>query len=103
MARGRQAGDVDDVLDADRHAVQRSADMACGDLTFRGARGIQRGVGIQTNEGVQRRVEPRDARKQRLRQFDRGKLARGERPRGFGGAKPVQLPPRAAPLLQDPS
>ena len=71
MARGRQAGDIDDVLDADRHAVQRPAHAARGDLGLGGARGVHRGIGVQPDEGVQLRIEPLDARQQRVQQFDR--------------------------------
>ena len=71
MARGRQAGDIDDVLDADRHAVQRPSHTARGDLGLGRACGVHRGIGIQPDEGVQLRIEPLDARQQRVQQFDR--------------------------------
>ena len=91
MARGRQPGDIDDVLDAHRHAMQRPAHAARGDLRLGSARGVHRGIGIQPDEGMQLRVEPLDPRQQRGQQFDRGELARGEHPRGLRRGQPVQL------------
>ena len=91
VAGGGQAGDVDDVLDADRHAVQRAADVAGGDLALRGAGGIQRGVGVQVDEDVELRVELFDARQQGLQELDGGELAGGEGACGLGGGEPVQL------------
>ena len=91
VACGRQAGDVDDVLDADRHAVQRTADAAGGDLGLGGARRVHRGIGVEPDEGVQLRVQPLDPRQQRGQQFDRREAAGGEFPHRLGGGQPVQL------------
>ena len=56
MAGRRQAGDVDDVLDADRHAVQRPA-QAAGDLGLGGLGRRHRRLGVEPDEDVEPRVE----------------------------------------------
>ena len=79
MAGRRQAGDIDDVLDADRHAVQRAAPPSRRDLGFGGLGGRHRRLGIEPDEGMQPRVEPADPVEQRRHQLDRRQLAGGDR------------------------
>ena len=98
MAGRRQPRDIDDVLDADRDAMQRAARMAGSYLRLGGARCCHRGIGIEPNEHVELRVEPLDAVEQRPRQLDRREFAGRDRPRRFGSRKPVQLAHRAAPV-----
>ena len=81
MAGRRQAGDIDDVLDADRHAVQRAARPARHDLGLGGPGRVHRRLGVEPDEDMQLRVEPLDALQQRRRQLDRRQLAGGDRPR----------------------
>jgi hypothetical protein len=52
VAGGGQAGDVDDVLDADRHAVQRPAQPARLRLGLGREGGRHRGLAIDADEGV---------------------------------------------------
>jgi len=67
MARRRQAGDVDDILDADRHAVQRPARAPRCDLGLGGLGDIHRGVTIEPDEHIQSRIEAVDTVEQRTR------------------------------------
>ncbi len=60
MAGGRQPADIDDVLDADRHAVQRPPAAPGGQFLFRLARRGQGGLRVREDEGVQRRVQRLD-------------------------------------------
>ena len=53
---GRRAADVEQILDRDRHAVQRSAVVAGGELAVGVARLLPRLVGHDQDEGVQPRV-----------------------------------------------
>ena len=91
VARGRQPGHVDDVLDADGNAVERAADTPGGDLPLGGARRVQRPLGIEVDEGAQRRVEPFDAREQRPRHLDRRHVTPGDGASRLGRAQPVKL------------
>ena len=91
MAGRRQAGDIDDVLDADRHAVQRPARPAGRDLGLGGLRRRHRRLAVEPDEDVELRVEPLDALEQRLHQLDRREFAGGDRPRRLGGRQPVQV------------
>jgi hypothetical protein len=61
VAGRRQAGDIDDVLDANGHAVQRPARPAGRDLRLGGLGGGHRRIGVEPDENVQFRVEPADA------------------------------------------
>ena len=90
MAGGRQPGDIDDVLDADRNAMQRSAWAPRRDLGLGGARRRHGSVGIEPNEDVELRIEPLDAIQQGLRQFNRREFASGDCPRCLGGREPVE-------------
>ena len=60
MAGGRQAGDIDDVLDPYRNSVQPPAQSPLRRLGFGDARLLQRGFRIDTNECVEIRVQPLD-------------------------------------------
>src|SRR5215472_15254885 len=71
MAGRRQTHDIDDVLDADRYAVQRPARAAGDDLGFRGLRRRHGGVGVEANKDVELRIEPADPFEQRRHQLDR--------------------------------
>jgi hypothetical protein len=90
MAGRGQAGDIDDVLDTDRHAVQGPARAAGGDLGLGGERGLKGGLAIDADEGVQLGVEPRDAIEQRLRQLDGREFAVGDGARRLGDRQPMQ-------------
>jgi hypothetical protein len=56
-----QPGDIDDVLDADRHAVQLAARPARHDLGLGSPGSSHRRLGIEPDKGMQRRIEPGDA------------------------------------------
>jgi hypothetical protein len=60
-------GHVDDVLDADGHAVKRAARAAGGDLALGQSRGIEGGLRVHLDERVDSRVERGDAVEQRAR------------------------------------
>ena len=74
MARRRQTGNVDDVLDPDRHAMERAARAAGHDLGLGRLRRGQRGVAIELDEDIEPGVEPLNALKQRLHQIDARKF-----------------------------
>ncbi len=76
MAGRRQARDVDDVLDADRHAVQRTAQPAGLSLGFGGQGSRHRGLAVDPDEGVELGVELLDAVEQRAGEIDGRKLLR---------------------------
>ncbi len=81
-AAGRDpALDVDQVLERDRHAVQRPDRMAGADRLVGRLGGEPRVVGIDLDKGVQLRVVRRDAREQRLDDIDRRQAPR----RDLGG------------------
>ena len=69
MAGRRQAGDVDDVLDADRNAVQGPAQRPAA-LSASAASRPQRRFAIEPDEGVELGIERRDALEKRLHQLD---------------------------------
>ena len=100
-ARGRQAGDVTEVLVGERHAVQRAPATAGRELGFEGPRARQRALGVERDERVEAAVEPRDAVEAGLRGLDRRDLARGDRARQAldrpvsHGARPGSRRPRA--------
>ena len=79
MAGGRQPRDIDDVLDADRHAVQRSAQAARLGFRFGRLGGIHRLIGLEPDEGIEPGIEGGDAIEQRLRQRDRRQFLGGNR------------------------
>ena len=97
MAGRGQARDVDDVLDADRHAVQRPADPARRDLGLGRPRRRHRRLAVEADEGVEPGIEPLDAGEQRLHQLDRRKFLGGDRLGRRGGRHEVQV--GHAPLL----
>jgi hypothetical protein len=79
VAGRRQTGDIEDVLDANGHAVQRAARPSRGDFVLGRFCRFHGGLGIQPDEHVEFRVELLDARQQRLGQFDGRELAGGNR------------------------
>src|SRR6185312_11451412 len=73
---GRHASGVAQVLDRDRHAVQRSARAASRSLGI-ARRGIgQRTLGRQGGEALEPGIDPPDAVEQRAGEIDRAELAR---------------------------
>ena len=84
MAGRRDAGGLVDVLEADRDAVQRSAIFAGGDLGLGGTRLMARRIGEHSDEAVQPAVEPRDAVKPAVDQFNRRQFAFLDQPRRLG-------------------
>jgi hypothetical protein len=86
-----QTGDIDDVLDADRHPVQRPAAASRSDLGFRGARRRHRRVAVQANKDIQFRIEPANALQQRRHQFDRRQSVSRNRFRRCLGRDPVEF------------
>src|SRR5262249_27204586 len=71
MRRGADTGGLEDVLEADRDAVQRAA-IAPGRNLALGRSGLgERRLGAHEKEAVEAMVEPRNARKARFRQLDR--------------------------------
>ena len=99
MAGRRQARDIDDVLDADRHAMQRTAQAARRDLGFGGPGRVHRRLAVEPDEDVQLRVEPGDALQQRRHQLDRREFAGGDRLRRVGRGHPVQVAHRPVPAF----
>ena len=91
MARGRQTGHVDDVLDAHRNAVQRPARAARHQFRLGGPRRRHRALGVQADEGVQFRLQHLDAFQQRRHEIDRGQRAIGIGFRDGGGREPVRV------------
>ena len=59
---GRRPAKIDQILERDRHAVQRAAVAAGGNLLIGGARLRARLVGQHGDEGVDRRIALGDAR-----------------------------------------
>ncbi len=74
---GDLAGDVDVVLDRDRHAEQRPH-VARAAAAVRLVGGGERLLAEHDAERVQQRVEPGDPRQEELHQFARGDLAGGD-------------------------
>jgi hypothetical protein len=97
MARRRQPGDIDDILDADRHAVQRPARAAGHDLGLGRPRRGGRRVAIEPDKRMQPRIEALDAVEERHRQLDRRQLARPDRLRRRRRGEPVQFTHGPAP------
>jgi len=71
MACRGQAGDVDDVLDANRNAMQWSADSTRGEFFLGRSSSVHRSIGVEPDEGVQLRIKLIDPRKERRQQLDR--------------------------------
>ena len=63
--------DIDDVFDADWHAMQGSAQAARDDLGFRSPCLLHRRLGVQADEDIQFRIKPADPLQQRRHQLDR--------------------------------
>ena len=97
MRSGGKAGDVDDVLDADRDAVQRAADASAEDFSFGLNSRLHRGVCVQANERMQFAVEHLDPSQQALQNFDRRKLLCRKCVRKFGCRQPMQRGHRPMP------
>src|SRR5206468_7463049 len=102
---GRHASDVEDVLHADRHAVQRPAKAARARLALALARGGPRAVGVDEGPRGQAIVEATDPREACLDQIDGahaagpdalGRLARAEPGELNGGHRAPRPRPRSA-------
>jgi hypothetical protein len=65
----------EDVLEGQRHAVQRAAVLPGGDLLFGAPGALQRRLGEEGDEGVQAWVQRLGARQRGTRQRDGGELA----------------------------
>jgi hypothetical protein len=97
MAGRRQASDIDDVFDADRHAMQGSVHAAPDNLGFRSLGRGHCGVPVEVNEDVQLRIEPANPFQQRSHQFNRRKLPGGDGAGRLDGSHPVQVVHSPAP------
>jgi hypothetical protein len=91
---GRQAGHVEDVLDTERHAVQRPAQTAGARLGVALAGGGQRAVAVDVRPGLQLRLQCAHAGQARLDERHRragaaadavGGLDHAEIGQGFSG------------------
>ena len=78
-AFGELALRVVHVLVGERHAVQRTFRLAGGERAVGGLRGLQRILGLDARERIERRLPFVDAREQRLGDFDRRDLAPPDR------------------------
>ena len=78
------AGVVIHVLVRERHAMQRTADLALGKLGVGGLGRLQRGLRLDRHEGVEMRLPLRDAMQQRARHLVRGELLHRDRTRDLG-------------------
>ena len=87
-AGGRQAADVTEVLEGERHPVERAAPAPGARVGLEGAGGRQRALGIQRDEGAQPPVESRDAIEAGARRLHRGEAPRAD-VGGDGGERPV--------------
>jgi hypothetical protein len=97
VAGGRQPGDVDDVLDPDRHAVQRAADAPGGDLGLGVAGHRHGGLAVHPDEGVEPVVQAFDAVEQRGHQLDRRQGPCRKRAGGLRCGEPVQVAHKPIP------
>src|SRR5262245_16242090 len=103
MAGRGEARDVDDVLDADRHAMQRTAQASRHRLRFGRLRGLQRGLAIELDEGVEPGVEAVDALQERVQELDGREVLGHDRLSGSGNAEPVQLANGSVPHRPSPA
>ena len=71
MPRGKDSSGIENILQAERNAVERPAILATGDFFFGGARLFAREFGGLGDEGVDLRIECNDARKQCINIFHR--------------------------------
>ncbi|MGY4604668.1 hypothetical protein ACVW16_003080 [Bradyrhizobium sp. USDA 4474] len=72
------------VLVGERHAVQRTTQLALGKLGIGGIGRLQRGFGLDRHEGVEMRLPLRDAMQQRACDLMRGDLLHRDRTRDLG-------------------
>ena len=86
----RPAGDVDDVLDADRNAVQRAEQLVVIQQLAQPLRFAVRALGIDVHPGVQPVIELLDAGQAVLDQIDRPQVARPHQLRGLGDGRAVR-------------
>src|SRR3984893_14033154 len=98
MASRRQARDIDDIFDTDRHTMQRPAQAARGDLSLGSLGSIHCRVAIEADEDVQFRIEPSDALQQRLHKLNRRQLSGGDGLRCFCRRHPVQIAHKPLPV-----
>ncbi len=102
---GADAGGGIDVLEAERHPVQRAAVIAGGDLAFGLPRLRHRLVGGDRQIGIELRIDAFGARQRGLRQLDRRQLFAGDQPRHLGDRQVMQFfrhprPPSNLSLVQ---
>src|SRR4029077_14852316 len=71
---GGEAGRVEDVLDRERHAVQRAEGVLALVVTVGGARLFERGLGSREDDGVQAWVDRVDVIEVRAHDLDGGQL-----------------------------
>src|SRR5262249_22092757 len=88
---GRHVRGVDDVLDADRHAVQRSDRLSRQSMLVGGARLRQRVVGIEKRPRLDTGVGFTDARQTRSDVLLGRDHAVADQPRGVGGGEGVKV------------
>ena len=91
MARRQDAGRVVDILEGERNAVQRPAQIAVHDLGLGGAGSRHGDVRRARDEGIQLRVERLGARQQALGVLDRRQLADRDQVGGLGQRQIMQL------------
>ena len=84
MARGRNALGIDDVLQTDRNAAQRTGRLACHDRRLGRTRIGKRAFLGEQDEGVQLAVQFADAFETGARQLDRRQLLRRDQLRRLG-------------------
>ena len=82
-----QAGDGDVVLHVEGHAIQRRERHPGPPAGLAGPGGGTGAGLVQRDDGVQRRVQPRDPGQHRLQRLDRGERAAGEQPGQGGGGQ----------------
>ena len=85
--RGGHARDVDEVLDPDRHAVERPERPPATDVRVATGRLVQGRRRIQVRPGLDRGLERLDPFEARLGERDRGPLAELDPPRGLEHAR----------------
>jgi hypothetical protein len=91
VAGRRHTAHVDNVLDADWHAVQWATRSPGDDLLLRRPGRVHRSIAIKPDEDIQLRVEPFDPAQHVMHVLDWRQLSRRESSGCCRGAKPVQL------------
>ena len=91
VAGGRQAGDVDVVLEAVGHAMERTKRAPVGDVLLGLACGIECGLGVDADERTDPRVVGLDPGDQGRDQFDRREPAGRIGGADFGRREPLEV------------